>query len=69
MNSRTQRTKLMIVVCGLQTHTAAGLSAEISIAREVNTPYLFVTGARPNSARIQQQPRRRTKCISGFGKI
>jgi hypothetical protein len=33
---------VVIVLCGTQTHTAAGLAAELSIAKEKNKPYFLL---------------------------
>lgn len=35
---------VMIVLCGINTHNAQGVSAEISIAQEEKTPYFLLDG-------------------------
>ncbi len=35
---------LMAVICGEKTHTAAGVSDEINLAREAGTPYFLLKG-------------------------
>ena len=44
VKGRIQRTSVMVVICGLYTNTAAGVNAEIQIAREVGTPYVLLAG-------------------------
>lgn len=39
---------LMLVICGSNTNDAKGVTAEISIAREVNTPYYLIDGRKGN---------------------
>ena len=52
-----RRTDLTIVICGEHTHEAAGVAAEITIAREEGKPYFLLRGrksrtcTRPGSAR------------------
>lgn len=41
------RTDLTIVICGEHTHDAAGVAAEVTIAREEGKPYFLLQG-RPN---------------------
>jgi hypothetical protein len=47
---------LMIVICGQWTHTAAGVAAELTIARDARRPYFLLSGrsdktcTRPTSA-------------------
>ena len=42
-----RRTDLTIVICGEHTHDAAGVAAEVTIAREEGKPYFLLRG-RPN---------------------
>ena len=42
--TRIQRVDQVIVICGTHTHQAAGVSAEIEIARQVKTPYFLLRG-------------------------
>jgi len=44
VKGRIRRTKVMAVLCGYYTDTAAGVNAEIRIAREVGTPYFLLAG-------------------------
>lgn len=44
VRERIRRTDVVIVICGTQTHTAAGVSAEIAIAREEGKPYFLLWG-------------------------
>ncbi len=44
MRTRIRRTDLTIVICGEWTHTAAGVSAELSITREEAKPYFLLWG-------------------------
>ena len=39
-----RRADLTIVICGEHTHDAAGVAAEVAIAREGNKPYLLLRG-------------------------
>lgn len=53
---RLANTDVVCVVCGEYTHTAAGVAAELAIAREVAKPYFLLRGrkgkpcTRPTSA-------------------
>jgi hypothetical protein len=53
---RMDNVDVVIVLCGERTHTAAGVAAELSIARERGRPYFRVAASadkqctRPNSA-------------------
>lgn len=40
------RTDLTIVICGEHTHDAAGVAAEVTIAREEGKPYFLLKGRR-----------------------
>ena len=40
------RTDLTIVICGEHTHDAAGVAAEVAIAREEGKPYFLLKGRR-----------------------
>jgi hypothetical protein len=41
---RIQNADLVIVICGETTHTAAGVAAELTIARELGKPYFLLWG-------------------------
>lgn len=41
---RMNNVDVVIVICGEYTHTAAGVAAELSIAREANKPYFLLWG-------------------------
>ncbi|MYB70654.1 MAG: hypothetical protein F4X75_19410 [Gemmatimonadetes bacterium] len=41
-----RRTDLTIVICGEHTHDAAGVAAEVAIAREEGKPYFLLKGRR-----------------------
>ncbi len=41
-----RRTDLTIVICGEHTHEAAGVAAEVTIAREEGKPYFLLKGRR-----------------------
>ena len=47
VRDRIRRTDLTIVICGEHTHTARGVAAELTIAREESKPYFLLRG-RPN---------------------
>jgi hypothetical protein len=53
---RMANVDIMIVICGEYTHTASGVAAELSIAKEVGKPYFLLWGrsektcTRPTSA-------------------
>jgi hypothetical protein len=42
--ARIKRTDLVIVMCGLNTNTASGVSAELKIAQEQEVPYFLLAG-------------------------
>ena len=44
VRSRIRRTDFAIVVCGEYTHTASGVAAEVTIAREEGKPYFLLKG-------------------------
>ena len=44
VRSRIRRTDVVIVVCGTHTHTASGVAAELSIARDEGKPYFLLYG-------------------------
>jgi hypothetical protein len=46
---RMENIDVVIVICGEYTHTAAGVSAELSIAREENKPYFLLWGRNDKS--------------------
>jgi len=41
---RMDNVDVVIVICGEYTHIAAGVAAELSIAREANKPYFLLNG-------------------------
>jgi hypothetical protein len=41
---RMENVDVVIVICGEFTHTAAGVAAELTIAREVKKPYFLLRG-------------------------
>jgi hypothetical protein len=41
---RMDNVDIVIVICGEHTHTAAGVSAELTIAREAEKPYFLLWG-------------------------
>lgn len=44
VRARIRRTDQVIVLCGVYTNTAAGVSAELTIAREEKKPYFLLKG-------------------------
>lgn len=44
IRSRIQRVDQVVVLCGTQTHTASGVSVELTIAREEKKPYFLLKG-------------------------
>jgi hypothetical protein len=44
VRSRIRMTDLTIVICGVSTHTATGVAAELRIAREERHPYFLLWG-------------------------
>ena len=44
VRDRIRRTDLTIVICGEHTHDAAGVAAEVTIAREEGKPYFLLKG-------------------------
>ena len=44
VRARIRLTDLTIVICGLHTHTAKGVAAEITITREEGKPYFLLWG-------------------------
>jgi hypothetical protein len=41
---RIRQTELTIVLCGVSTHTATGVAAELSITKEEGKPYFLLAG-------------------------
>ncbi len=41
---RIQASSTVAVICGLSTHTAAGVAAEVTIAQELGKPYFLLAG-------------------------
>ena len=56
-----RRADLMIVICGEHTRNAAGVAAELTISRELGTPYVLLRGrrhrpcTRPSGARTKDE--------------
>ena len=44
VRSRIKKTEVVIVICGHHTHTAGGVAAELSIAKEEQIPYFLLCG-------------------------
>ncbi len=44
VRARVRKTDLTIVICGEQTHTAAGVAAELTITREEKKAYFLLAG-------------------------
>lgn len=44
MRDRISLTSLTVVICGHYTHTAAGVSEELRITRELGKPYFLLNG-------------------------
>ena len=51
VRSRIRRTDLTIVICGEYTHTAAGVAAEVTIARAEGKPYFLLKGRNGKTCR------------------
>ena len=51
VRDRIRRADLVFVICGEHTHDAAGVAAEIGIAREVGTPYFLLEGRRTRTCK------------------
>lgn len=49
--ARIRRADRVIVICGYYTHQAAGVSAELKIAREEHRPYFLLQGRRNGGVR------------------
>ena len=55
VRDRIRRVDLVIVLCGKHTDTAAGVAAELTIAREERTPYFLLQGRKQRN--ICKKPR------------
>lgn len=44
VKNRMKNCDQVIFLCGMSTHTAAGVSAELEIAREIKKPYFLLNG-------------------------
>ena len=44
VRGRMRNVDIVIVLCGENTHTASGVAAELSIARDIETPYFLLWG-------------------------
>ena len=44
VRTRIKSTEIMIVICGLSTNTATGVSVEVEIAQEEGIPYFLLQG-------------------------
>ena len=51
---RIRRSKVLIAVCGLHTHTAVGVSAEIKIARDEGVPFWLLRGRKNGTCQRPQ---------------
>ena len=57
IRERMRKTDIVIVICGVSTHTATGVAAEVTIAQEAGLPYFLLKGrtdetcTKPTSAR------------------
>lgn len=51
VRTRIRRTDQMIVMCGEHTHTASGVSAEVTIAQEERIPYFLLAGRKDKTNR------------------
>ncbi len=55
--TRIKRSDIVVIICGMHTNTAAGVSAELTIAQEERKPYFLLNGykdktcKKPNSAK------------------
>ncbi len=48
---RIQRSDVMIVICGLHTHQAVGVTAEIAIARDADVRFCLLKGRKKGTVR------------------
>ena len=61
VRDRIALTSLTVVICGYHTHTAAGVSAELQISRELGKPYFLLRGhpdgtcTKPKAARANDK--------------
>ena len=51
---RIRRVDLVVVICGHHTHRAAGVTAEVKIARQEAKPYILLRGRKSGSVRRPQ---------------
>ena len=51
VRAKIRRVDVVLVICGEYTHTAAGVSAELSIAQEEHIPYFLLWGHSNKSCR------------------
>lgn len=51
VRERIRRVDQMIVLCGLDTHTASGVSVELEIARDEGKPYFLLAGRKDKQNR------------------
>jgi len=49
--TRIKRADVVCVICGKNTHTATGVSAELAIAQEERTPYFLLAGYKDGAAK------------------
>jgi len=49
--TRIKRADVVCVICGKNTHTATGVSAELAIAQEEGTPYFLLAGYKDGAAK------------------
>lgn len=51
VRKRIRQTDLTIVLCGVHTNTARGVSAELKITREEENPYFLLAGRKSRSSK------------------
>src|SRR6266702_3847602 len=67
VRQRMDNIDVVIVICGEATHKAAGVAAELAIAREERGRTSCCTVAATRLARSRRRPLSPTKCTSGRG--
>ena len=60
-----RRIDLMIVICGEHTHDATGVTAEVTIAREVGKPYFLLKGRRTKTCKKPRNALRDDEMLNG----
>jgi hypothetical protein len=66
---RIRSVDVLAVICGKNTHTATGVSAEITIAQEEKVPYFLLQVTALAAARGRKLLRTRTRYTIGLGII